>query len=707
MNNRLENETSLYLQQHKTNPVDWYPWGEEAFQIAKELDKPIFLSIGYSSCHWCHVMAEESFSNLEIAEILNSNYISIKVDREERPDIDSIYMDAVQAMSGTGGWPLSVFLTPDKLPFFGGTYYPPEDRPGMPGFPKVLQHVLDAFKTLRPKVEESGKGILEHIERSMSRDQKVDKSSLDVSVLNDAFEKLNLTYDKINGGFGTMPKFPQAPVLDFLLRYYTRNPESNALKIVEHTLQSIAAGGIHDQLVGGFHRYSTDSNWTVPHFEKMLYDNALLSLTYLNTFKITKDNTYKAITEMTLNFMINHMSNSDGYFVSSIDADSDGIEGNYYLWSLTELQESLPLDNFPKFEEIFELGKEFSINEIKRSTILSKKNSEGTPIRFLIDEKAVSELDQVLSNLTDSRSKRVHPRTDSKVITSWNGLVLRSLAEAGSALNNSQFIAHASRLAELILDDMKPSNSLRHISTNNSEDSNGYLEDYSHIVNGLLSLFEATSNKDWLTQSLIIADQMIDLFWDKDQSVFFDSPNTATDLIIRPNNILDNAIPSGASAATEALLRLNTITGRGVYKDIAEQSLLNVKKEMTSFPGAVSQWLSCLDYNLGPSKEIVIIGELDDQITIQMRDLIASQYLPNKVMLVINSEEISSWDHLPIMDGKVMLNNKTTAYVCENYACKLPVNDVDLLKEQISSDSQLTTNSPFKVIDSSFFKEHS
>jgi uncharacterized protein YyaL (SSP411 family) len=705
MNNRLENETSLYLQQHKTNPVDWYPWGEEAFQLAKELDKPIFLSIGYSSCHWCHVMAEESFSNLEIAEILNSNYISIKVDREERPDIDSIYMDAVQAMSGTGGWPLSVFLTPDKLPFFGGTYYPPEDRPGMPGFPKVLQHVLDAFKTLRPKVEESGKGILEHIERSMSRDQKVDESSLDVSVLNDAFEKLNLTYDKINGGFGTMPKFPQAPVLDFLLRYYTRNPESNALKIVEHTLQSIAAGGIHDQLVGGFHRYSTDSNWTVPHFEKMLYDNALLSLTYLNTFKITKDNTYKAITEMTLNFMIKYMSNSDGYFVSSIDADSEGIEGNYYLWSSTELQESLPLDNFSKFEEIFELGKEFSINEINRSTILSKKNSEGTPIRFLIDGKAVIELDQVLSNLNNSRSKRVHPRTDSKVITSWNGLVLRSLAEAGSALNNSQFIAHASRLAELIVNDMKPSNSLRHISTNNSTDSNGYLEDYSHIVNGLLSLFEATSNKDWLTQSLVIADQMIDLFWDKDQSVFFDSPNTATDLIIRPNNILDNAIPSGASAATEALLRLNTITGRGGYKDIAEQSLLNVKKEMTSFPGAVSQWLSCLDYNLGPSKEIVIIGELDDQITIQMRDLIASQYLPNKVMLVINSEEISSWDHLPIMDGKVMLNNKTTAYVCENYACKLPVNDLDLLKEQINSDSQLTTNSPFKVIDSSFFKE--
>ncbi len=682
MANRLMSESSPYLLQHKNNPVDWFPWGQEALNIADSQDKPIFLSIGYSACHWCHVMAEESFSDDKIAKLLNDNFISIKVDREERPDIDSIYMDAVQAISGQGGWPLTVFLTPKGVPFFGGTYYPPEDRAGMPGFPKVIESVLDAFNNRRDQINEASERIVEHLQNSAAFKSDTTKN-LDSNLLQNSYEKISTSYDSINGGFGTMPKFPQIPVLEFLLRYAENNDSDAALQMVTHTLDMMASGGIHDQLEGGFHRYSTDSKWITPHFEKMLYDNALMANVYLNAYKATGTSNYADISELTLEFIIDNLSAPDGTFYSSIDADSNNIEGDYYLWSEEEIMGHLKDDLAQTFNTYFKIGTPNNSMEDQRSTILTKDGLSYSPLkrsRTDIDKKLTS----VIEILIDQRNLRLKPSIDTKTIASWNGLALRAFAEASATLNNDLFLDRAREIATLIAERVsRDGGRLAHAYSDGKAGEEGFLEDYAFIINAFISMFESDYNKRWLDTAVSLTNSMIADYWDNSVNMFYDTRILAESLIIRPRTILDNAIPCGNSSAVEALLRLSTIVGDMEYRDIAEKALLGVGEHLTNYPTALAHWLNCVDYYSSQPKEIVIIGDLMDKATLDLIQLTHSLFIPNKVVLVTDPRNLQEWDYLPLMDGKVAINGLPTAYVCENYACKLPTHDVLDFKEQL------------------------
>ena len=682
MENKLINESSPYLLQHSNNPVDWFPWGQEALEIADSQDKPIFLSIGYSACHWCHVMAEESFSDDNIAKLLNDNFISIKVDREERPDIDSIYMDAVQAISGQGGWPLTVFLTPKGVPFFGGTYYPPEDRPGMPGFPKVIESVLDAFNNRRGQINEASQRIIEHLQNSAAfKSNSTD--DIDSNLLKNSYEKIATSYDSINGGFGTMPKFPQIPVLEFLLRYAANSDSDAPLQMVTHTLDMMASGGIHDQLEGGFHRYSTDSKWVTPHFEKMLYDNALIANIYLNTYKATGVSTYADISELTLEFIIENLSAPDGTFYSSIDADSNNIEGDYYLWSEKEIMGNLKSDLAEAFNTHFRIGTPNNPLEGERSTILTKDGISYSPLkrsRTDIDKNLTS----IIKILVNQRNLRLKPSIDTKSLTSWNGLALRAFAEASATLKNNMFLDRARTLATLIAERVeRDGDRLAHTYTDGKPGGEGFLEDYAFTINGFISMFESDYSKRWLDTAVRLANSMVADYWDHTTKMFYDTPTSAEPLIIRPRTILDNAIPSGNSAAVEALLRLSTIIGDMEYRDIAEKALLGVAEHLDNYPSALAHWLNCVDYYLSQPKEIVIIGDPADKATVDLIQTINSLFIPNKVVLVTDPINLQEWDYLPLMDGKVAINGLPTAYVCENYACKLPTHSILDFKEQL------------------------
>ena len=683
MPNRLINETSPYLLQHSDNPVDWFPWNEEALSLAQSQDKPIFLSIGYSACHWCHVMAEESFSNEAIATLLNKNFISIKVDREERPDIDSIYMDAVQAISGQGGWPLTAFLTPQGVPFFGGTYYPPEDRQGMPGFPKVINSVLDAFTNRRSQVTDAGDRIIEHLKNN-SNFKSDSNGKLESDLVDQSYNKIKASYDSINGGFGTMPKFPQVPLLEFLLRYSDTRNSDEALEMVTHTLDTMGSGGIHDQLQGGFHRYSTDPKWVMPHFEKMLYDNALIGNIYLNAHKATGNPIYAQICQTTLEFVIENMLSNDGSFYSSIDADSDHIEGDYYLWSQKEILEPLGTDLSKHFDQYFSVNIPDNIESDGRSTIVVNSDLNYHPLNQS-QTSSKSDLTSIIGTLVTHRNKRIKPNIDTKILSSWNGLMLRALAEAGAALQNDLFLEHATVLADLMKIRAQNQNGKLSHSYNNGEPSEeGFLEDYGFTINAFISMFETDHNKEWLDTAISLTNIMISDFWDPATEMFYDTSSSSEALIVKPRNILDNAVPSGNSSSVEALLRLGTIIGNMEYRDIAEKAILGVSEHITNYPTALAHWLNCLDYYSSQPKEIVIIGDKQNRLTLDLIQVIHTLYIPNKVVLVTDPTNLFEWDHLPLMDAKIAINNLPTAYVCENYACKLPTHNVSDFRQQLT-----------------------
>jgi len=682
MPNKLAHETSPYLLQHANNPVDWYPWGDEALKKAKIEDKAIFLSIGYSACHWCHVMEDESFTDPNIAELMNSNFINIKVDREERPDIDSIYMTAIQSMRGQGGWPLSMFLTPDGEPFYGGTYFPPQDRHGMPAFSKVLLAVADAYKYKRTDVEESARVVKETLEKHT---KSIDTSEVvDREIYLRAYGVMENNFDQKNGGFGSYPKFPQPMVLEFLLRYYNTDKLGNAraLDMVNATLNNMSRGGIYDHLGGGFHRYSTDASWLVPHFEKMLYDNALISRLYTHAFQVTGNNQYKKIATETLDYILREMTDINGGFYSAQDADSEGYEGKFFIWSQEELRKTLTPEQCQIIEKYFAVEEE---GYFEGSNILNTPKSIEELASELGEDEAslIGTIQNAKETLFKIRSNRVAPATDKKILTSWNGLMICSLVLAAAVFQREDYLRAAEANARFILDQMVYEGRIMRSHKDNISKIKGFLEDYASLIAGLLSLYEFTLDTKWFTQARHITDNMLDLFWDNDDHIFYDTGIDQESLIVRPRNITDNAMPCGSSIATNVLLKLSVLTGNDRYKNTAEDSLRSVQNFMGQIPIGFGHWLEALDFYLSSPKEIALIGPRDDDNMNSLISAIFSKYIPNKVVAGFNPNDESTYVEIPLLEDKETVENKPTAHICKNYFCLMPVTSEVRLLEQL------------------------
>ena len=675
MPNRLINETSPYLLQHANNPVDWYPWGEEAFARAVAEDKPIFLSVGYAACHWCHVMAHESFEDEHTAQHMNENFINIKVDREERPDVDSIYMQAVQAQTGRGGWPMSVFLTPQGKPFYGGTYFPPDDRHGMPGFPRVLEAISRAYKEEREDVTKSAEQLTAHLSSGVVAAQG--QEPMTSEILSRAYQGLASEFDKKDGGMGTAPKFPQPMALEFLLRYYARTGETEALAMVDLTLEKMAAGGIYDQLGGGFHRYSTDPFWLVPHFEKMLYDNALLSRLYLHAYQTTGNPEHRRIVEETLDYVLREMTSPEGGFYSTQDADSEGEEGKYFVWTMSEVESALGKKTAEAFNKHYDVT---PIGNFEGRNILHVMEQPGDG-----DKESADTLREARDKLLAIRQGRVAPGRDEKILTAWNGLMLRSFAEAASTLHRQDYLDAAVKNASFLLEKLRsPDGRVLRSYKDGEARLKGYLEDYASLVDGLVALHEATLDLRWLGEARSLADAMIDLFWDDAESGFYDTGRDHEALIIRPRDVFDNAVPSGGSVAADVLLRLAILTGNIEYNKKATATLRGLRTVMARSPSGFGHWLCALDFHLSTPREIAVVGPMDDAGTLSLLDEVFSRYLPNKVVTGYDPARSDGYDDYPLLEDKYMVNDLPTAFVCENYACMLPATDAETLAGQLT-----------------------
>jgi uncharacterized protein YyaL (SSP411 family) len=670
MSNHLAGETSPYLQQHADNPVDWYPWGSEALSRAQNEDKPVLLSIGYSACHWCHVMAHECFEDDEIARFMNENFINIKVDREERPDIDSIYMKAVQAITGSGGWPLTVFLTPDGKPFFGGTYFPPEDMGGLPAFPRVLKSVADAYRNRRSEVERViGQIVTALTTQSGTRDVS---EPLVPDMLRQAYLSLAAVFDSENGGFGSAPKFPQPMALEFLLRYFHRIQDERALKMVEVTLEKMAKGGIYDQIGGGFHRYATDSIWLVPHFEKMLYDNALLSRIYLYAYLVTGNELFRSVVEGTLDYVLREMTAPNGAFYSTQDADSEGVEGRYYLWTHQEINELVGRENSRLITDYF--------------GVTPAGNFEGRNVLHVAGEpgpKAAGIINRAKKSLLAKRQERVRPARDDKTLTSWNGLMLASLTEAACALGRPDYLAAAVANGSFILESMLDGGTLQHTYKDGVAKFNGYLDDYAATIDGMLNLHQATFRGEWLRQAIALARTMVAQFWNETAGAFYDTGEKHENLFVRPQNTSDGAVPSGASMSTLMLLKLAALTGENQFERIAVRALLSVREHMLQYPLGFGNWLCALDFYLSEPRQIAIIGSFNNPATAEILHTLCATWLPNKVVAARDSDDPTSLSELKLFENRGMIDNRPTVYVCHGYSCRVPVTDGVSLKEQL------------------------
>ncbi|MBA2449760.1 MAG: thioredoxin domain-containing protein, partial [Chloroflexi bacterium] len=607
MANRLAQETSPYLLQHADNPVDWYPWGEEALTRAQAEDRPMLLSIGYSACHWCHVMEHESFENPAIARLMNEHFVCIKVDREERPDLDSIYMSAVQALTGHGGWPMTVFLTPDGAPFYGGTYFPPEDRGQMPGFPRVLLGIADAYRTRRDDVGKSAEQLRAMLQHRIS---PAVAEQLEPALLDRAARALVPQFDMREGGLGGAPKFPQPMALEFLLRANYRDGSPEALAAVELTLTKMAEGGIYDQLGGGFHRYSVDAVWLVPHFEKMLYDNALLVRVYLQAYQVTRRPLYRRVVEETLEYVRREMTDPLGGFYSTQDADSEGEEGKFFVWTRAEVDGILGPDDAPLFCDYFDITERGNFEH--RNILRVTSTAEAVAARHgLPPEQVRSRLERGRQALFAAREGRVKPARDDKVLTAWNGLMLRAFAEAAVALDRVDYREVAVTNAEFVTQNLRSDGKLLRTWKDGRAKLNGYLEDYACYADGLVSLYEATFDPRWLAEARTIADVLLEQFEDEAQGGFFDTGKDHERLVSRPKDVFDNATPSGNSVAAEGLLRLALLTGDERYRAAAERVLRLLGGVATEHPAAFGRLLCGLDFYLGSPKEIAVIGNLD------------------------------------------------------------------------------------------------
>jgi uncharacterized protein len=681
VSNRLESATSPYLLQHKDNPVDWYEWGQDAFDAAAERDVPIFLSIGYAACHWCHVMAHESFENEEIAKLMNENFVNIKVDREERPDLDQIYMNAVQMMTHHGGWPMTVFLTPEGVPFYGGTYFPPEDRYNMPGFPRVLIGVAETYRDRPDDIRETGTSLVNELQRlsaTAGSDQPLEIELLDASYLG-----IVRNYDSVNGGFGGAPKFPPAMALEFLLRTYARTGNREALEMVSHTCQKMAHSGMYDQLGGGFHRYSTDAKWLVPHFEKMLYDNALLSRLYLHYFQVSHEPSARETVAGILDYVLREMTHSGGGFYSTQDADSEGHEGKFFVWDINEIRSALgetQASLFCSYYNITESGN-FEGKNIPNVTRSLEQIATGANVPVSALEESLEESRRKLFELRESRIK---PDRDEKVLTAWNGLMMASFAEAGVILDRPDYTDAARRNAEFVLANLQRDGSLLRTWKDGVAKFNGYLEDYAFLIEGLVTLFETTGEFRWLKESLTLTDRMIDEFWDSENGGFFFTGKSHENLIVRSKDYFDNATPSGNSVAAAVLLRLATLTGNNEYRNLATAVLRDIADQARRYPSAFTYALSAVDFLLATPKEVAIVGEDRSHIEPLLREA-WRQYLPNKVVAPGFIGEPDAAKAVPLLENRPLVNGLATAYVCEHYTCKQPVTDVSALAEQLAA----------------------
>ena len=677
--NRLSKENSPYLLQHAENPVDWFPWGMEAFEKAKEEDKPIFLSIGYSTCHWCHVMEKESFENEAIARLMNERFINIKVDREERPDLDEVYMNAVQVMTGSGGWPMTVFLTPDLLPFHAGTYFPPEDRRGIPGFPKILVVVSDYYRSHRDEVEKMEIQIKKALHQVV--EMIPSQETLSNKVLSKAFDALESQFDPIYGGFGNAPKFPSSMALSFLLRHWKSTGSKKALEMVEKTLEKMAHGGIFDHLGGGFHRYSVDERWLIPHFEKMLYDNALLSRTYFEAYQATKKDPYLRVGEEILIYVLREMKRPEGGFYSTQDADSEGEEGKFYVWTRDQIKNALGKEIGTPFcayygvatEGNFEGGA--SVLNIA-STLEKVSRLYGIPVPEL--EKVLEEGRRKLHAV---REKRVRPGRDEKILTSWNGLMISSFVDGFKMTGNEQYLNGAREAARFILQGMRENGYLMRVYNKGKRQVKGYSEDYAIFIQALIDLYEATFELGWLKEAVELNERMIHQFSDEKNGGFFFTGKENESLIARSKNPYDNVIPSANSIAVFNLIRLGYLTGEESLKQRAEQILQLFYNFLDQHPSGFTQMLSGLSFFLNP-EEIGIIGSKNDPKTKSMVKEIYLTYLPNKILSLRDPQEPMEGNWFPFLMEKGIQEVPTT-FACKGFTCLPPIRNEEELKRML------------------------
>ena len=684
MPNRLANETSPYLLQHADNPVDWYAWGPEALETAKREDKPILLSIGYAACHWCHVMAHESFEDEETARLMNDNFVNIKVDREERPDIDGIYMQAVQAMTGQGGWPMTMFLMPDGSPFHGGTYFPPDDRHGLPSFRTVLRSVIDAYVKRREGVAESAEQLRQIYESNLAQTRS--GGGVTRVMLEAAYRSVAQRYDAQNGGFGSAPKFPATMVLDFVLRHWKRIGTSEALEIAVTSFRKMARGGIYDQIGGGFARYSVDAGWLVPHFEKMLYDNALLTRLGAHLWQATKDEEIRRVTIETVEWLGREMTAPEGGFYSSLDADSEGHEGKFYVWSEDELDSLLGADSsaFKIYYGVTRGG------NFEGKNILFVPSDRAAAARAEVDEET---LDTILSRarriLYDARARRVWPGRDEKILAAWNGLMLRGVATAARAFGRDDFAKLAVRNAEFLAREMVRNGRVMRSHKEGVTRISGFLEDHAAVALGFLAVYEFTFDERWVSQAREIADAMIEWFWDEGVGAFFDTARDAEQLITRPRDVTDNATPSGTSLAVELLLYLAELQQDSEYRRRAVFALDTLAETMLRFPTAFGHLLGCADMELYGAIEVALVGETSHLGFRALERAVAERYVPS---LVLAGGAPGSRSTVKLLENRPLVDNKPTAYVCRGYACDRPVTGPDALSDQLENAAKAGTN---------------
>ena len=683
--NRLINETSPYLLQHAHNPVDWYPWGEEAFALAEQEDKPVFLSVGYSACHWCHVMEHESFENAEIARLMNTWFVNVKVDREERPDVDQIYMSAVQIMTRRGGWPMSVFLTPDKRPFYGGTYWPPDSRMGMPGFRDVLKKLHEIWSTRRDEVNASADSLAEAVQRMAAPVLK--RASIDESVLRRAMTELLSSADRTNGGFGGAPKFPHPMDLRVLLRCWKRFNHQDALDVAALTLDKMARGGMYDQLGGGFHRYSTDTKWLVPHFEKMLYDNALLAPAYLEAFQATGNPEFLTIVQETLDYVLREMQQPEGGFYSTQDADSEGEEGKFFVWSEDEVDSLLADEEAAWFKACYDVTPQ---GNWEGTTVLNrpKPHQEAARALGVEPERLAEALHRCRQALFDVREKRIKPGRDDKVLVSWNGWMISALAAASRVTGKAEYSAAADKAAAFIRNRMRDEQGrLLHSYKDGRSRFNAYLDDYASLIEGLVDLYQATFYDDHLKSACELASEMIDRFADETGGGFYFTSHDHEQLITRPKDTQDNATPSGNAQAATALMKLGRLCGNVEFVEKARQTLETLSGLVAEHPRAAGQALLAADAAVGPGYEIVIVYRKDCITADEWLANLSQRLLPNNVVACHAESDVP--DVLrPMYEGRSAVDGQTTAYVCQDSVCGPPVTSLDDLLVAVDSIPQ-------------------
>jgi len=670
--NHLINESSPYLLQHAHNPVDWYPWSDEALEKAKIEDKPIFLSIGYTACHWCHVMENESFESEAIAKILNKHFISIKVDREQRPDLDQIYMAATMAINGSGGWPMSVFLTPELKPFYAGTYFPPTDGYGRPGFGTLITKLADVFENDRENVEEHSQTLVDALKSGYSSSSG--PSELDKSIVENSAGLLMKNYDKTYGGFGGAPKFPHASDLSFLLKVYSQNRDKSLLDAIEFTLQSMAKGGIYDQIGGGFHRYSVDAKWLVPHFEKMLYDNGMLAVIYSEAYKVTHNGFYKKIVKETLDFLIREMQDKNGGFYSSLDADSEGEEGTYYIWKKSEVDRLLgeESDIFNNYYNITDGG------NFEHSTNIPNINltSDNLKHQSKMNDEQFEELISKQKNiLFDERQKRTRPLTDDKILTSWNGLAISGLSLGYQITGDTQYRQAAIKAGQFIKENLYDNNKLFHSYRLGKRTEKQFLEDYACLTMGLIDLYEISYDYDWIEFAIKLADNAMNLFTDESGNLFL-APEDQDNLFMRPRDYTDGALPAPGSILIRAMIKLAELTGDKNLENNVSTLMAALAPQISKMPAGMISAISSYSDLVSDKVEIILVGKEERDIFL---DVIYDKYIGNGILVVSDFGD----EKIGLLEGR-QSNGKTMAYLCRNFTCNLPANNPEELKEQLS-----------------------